>query len=67
MESRFHTQLFIDGAYVPAASGKTFAVLNPASNVVLAEVAQAGAEEVERAVAAARKAFDEGPWRFLLG
>jgi aminomuconate-semialdehyde/2-hydroxymuconate-6-semialdehyde dehydrogenase len=62
MEPRFRTQLFIDGEYVPAAKGKTFAVLNPANNAVLAEVAEAGVEDVERAVAAARKAFDEGSW-----
>ncbi|MCS6924801.1 MAG: aldehyde dehydrogenase [Candidatus Binatia bacterium] len=58
----FRSQLFIDGEYVPAASGHTFPVFNPANNEVLAEVARAGSEEVERAVAAARRAFDEGPW-----
>ena len=37
-------------------------MLNPATNEVLVEVAEAGVEDVDQAVAAARKAFDEGPW-----
>ncbi len=55
-------ELFIDGRWVPPASGKTATVLNPASNEPLGEVAAAGPEDVDRAVAAARRAFDEGPW-----
>lgn len=62
MTLTFRSQLFIGGEYVPAASGRTFPVFNPANNEVLVEVAQAGGEDVERAVAAARRAFDEGPW-----
>lgn len=62
MQPIFRSQLFIDGEYAPAASGKTFPVLNPATNEVLSELAEAGVEDVNRAVAAARKAFDEGPW-----
>src|SRR3989442_13593324 len=62
MQPTFRSQLFIDGEYIPAASGKTFPVLNPATNEVLVEVAEAGVEDVDQAVAAARKAFDEGPW-----
>src|SRR6059036_742734 len=62
MQPTFRSQLFIDGEYTPAASGKTFPVLNPANNEVLVEVAEAGVEDVDQAVAAARKAFDEGPW-----
>ena len=53
---------YIDGAYVPSASGAMFDVLNPATNGVLATVTCGGADEVERAVSAARRAFDEGPW-----
>src|SRR5581483_8149662 len=53
--------LFIDGKYVPAVSGETFQVLNPTDNSVLAEVAKAGREDVDRAVAAAQKALG-GPW-----
>ena len=62
MQPTFRSQLFIDGEYTPAASGKTFPVLNPANNEVLVEVAEAGVEDVDQAVAAARQAFDEGPW-----
>ena len=62
MQPTFRSQLFIDGEYTPAASGKTFPVLNPANNEVLVEVAEAGIEDVDQAVAVARKAFDEGPW-----
>ena len=62
MQSTFRSQLFIDGEYIPAASGKTFPVLNPANNTILTELAEAGVEDVNRAVAAARKAFDDGPW-----
>ncbi|MEU4234502.1 aldehyde dehydrogenase family protein [Nonomuraea sp. NPDC026600] len=54
-------QLFIDGRWVDAASGKTFATPNPATGQMLAQVAEADAEDVDRAVRAARQAF-EGPW-----
>lgn len=55
-------QLFIDGRWSPAASGKTFATPNPATGETLAQVAEGGSEDINRAVAAARRAFDEGPW-----
>ena len=55
-------ELIIGGKRMPAADGKTFETLNPATGEVLAQVAEAGEEDVNRAVAAARKAFDEGPW-----
>ncbi|MEO8257765.1 MAG: aldehyde dehydrogenase family protein [Acidobacteriota bacterium] len=60
--SRPH-QLLIDDEWVEAASGKTFPVYNPATGTVLTTVAEADKEDVERAVRAARRAFDEGPWR----
>ncbi|WP_454740123.1 aldehyde dehydrogenase family protein [Cupriavidus necator] len=53
--------MLIDGQSVPALSGNTFKSFNPATGKVLAEVTQGGAEDVDRAVAAARRAF-EGPW-----
>src|SRR6201994_4881773 len=59
--SRQHRML-IDGRFVLAASGKTFPVYNPATGEVVAKVPEAEAEDVDRAVLAARKAFDEGPW-----
>src|SRR5712691_283208 len=54
-------QLFIDGQFVDAESGKTFKSPNPATGETFAEVAEAGAADVDKAVAAARKAF-EGKW-----
>ena len=59
-------QMQIDGEWVGAASGKTFDVMNPATDEVLAKVPEAGAAEVDRAVKAARRAFDEG-WRDVTG
>ncbi len=54
--------LLIGGERVPGADGRTFETYEPATGAVLAEVALAGTEDVERAVKAARAAFDEGPW-----
>src|SRR6266496_1403925 len=55
-------QLFIDGQWASAASGKTFETPNPATGETLAQVAEGEAEDIDRAVKAARRAFDEGPW-----
>jgi betaine-aldehyde dehydrogenase len=55
-------QNLIDGEWVSAASGKTFDVMNPATDEVIAKVPEAGTSDVDRAVKAARRAFDEG-WR----
>jgi aldehyde dehydrogenase (NAD+) len=60
--TRLQTDLFIDGKFVPSASGKRFATTNPATGDTLAEVAEAGKEDLDRAVAAARRAFESGPW-----
>ncbi|MED6131931.1 Aldehyde dehydrogenase [Stylosanthes scabra] len=57
-----HTQLLIDGNFVDAASGKTFPTFDPRTGEVIANVAEADSEDVNRAVSAARQAFDEGPW-----
>jgi betaine-aldehyde dehydrogenase len=54
-------QLFIDGQWVDAESGKTFATPNPSTGETLAEVAEADKADVDKAVAAARRAF-EGKW-----
>ena len=51
--------LFIDGEFGPAAAGGTFATVNPATEEPLAEVAQAGPADVDRAVAAARAAYEQ--------
>src|ERR1700744_5053602 len=55
-------QLFINGQWTEAASGKTFETPNPATGDILAHVAEGDAEDINRAVQAARTAFDEGPW-----
>src|ERR1700683_1993258 len=55
-------KLFIDGQWVDAASGKTFETPNPATGERLANGAEGDAEDINRAVRAARKAFDDGPW-----
>src|SRR6202453_3810106 len=54
-------RMLIDGKWVEAASGKTFDSINPATGEVLAKVAEGDAEDIDRAVTAARRAF-EGPW-----
>ena len=59
---RPHTELFVDGAFVPAASGRTFPTVTPRDGSVVAHVAEADAHDVDRAVAAARRAFDDGRW-----
>jgi len=55
-------RMYIDGKFVNAASGKTFPVYNPATGEVMAQVPEAESEDVDRAVRAARRAFDGGPW-----
>jgi len=58
-------QMFINGKWANAASGKTFSTYNPATGDVLAQVAEGDKEDINRAVAAARAAFDSGPWSKL--
>jgi phenylacetaldehyde dehydrogenase len=55
-------KLFINGQWVDAASGQTFDTPNPATGETLAAVAEGDAEDINRAVSAARNAFDGGPW-----
>jgi aldehyde dehydrogenase (NAD+) len=55
-------RLLIDGELVPAASGRTYPNINPATEEVMGEVADAGPEDMERAIASARRAFDETDW-----
>ena len=56
-------KLLIDGQWIEAASGKTFPTFNPATGEILGYVADGDKEDIDRAVRAARKAFDQGPWR----
>jgi aminomuconate-semialdehyde/2-hydroxymuconate-6-semialdehyde dehydrogenase len=53
---------FIDGAFCPSLSGRRFEDINPATQAVLAHVARGDAADVDRAVQAARQAFETGPW-----
>ncbi len=56
------TQLLIDGEWRDAVSGKTFATVNPATEEIIAEVAEGDAADIDLAVKAARAAFETGPW-----
>ena len=57
------TKLLINNRWVSSESGKTFATINPATGEENCEIAEADAADVDRAVKAARAAFDRGPWR----
>ncbi|ALG67389.1 aldehyde dehydrogenase [Beggiatoa leptomitoformis] len=56
------TQSFINGNYVNALSGKTFATVNPATGQVLAQIAACDSEDADLAVASARQVFNKGTW-----
>src|ERR1700674_1745765 len=58
-------KMLINGKWVSSISGKTFATYNPATGEILAQVAEGDREDIEQAVKAARRAFDQGPWRQL--
>lgn len=58
-------KMLINGQWIEAASGKTFASVNPATGDILANVAAGDKEDVDRAVTAARRAFETGPWSRL--
>jgi phenylacetaldehyde dehydrogenase len=55
-------RLLIGGKWVDSASGKTFPTYNPATGEVAARIAEGDKEDIDRAVKAARRAFDSGPW-----
>ena len=56
------TECFIGGRWTPSQSGKTFDTINPATEEVIAQVAEGDAADIDAAVKAARKAFESGPW-----
>lgn len=60
-------ELYIDGAWVKPSKGGDFAVVNPATEEVIHQAPAGTAEDIDTAVAAARKAFDKGPWPRLPG
>ncbi|HRP99536.1 MAG TPA: 5-carboxymethyl-2-hydroxymuconate semialdehyde dehydrogenase [Terrimesophilobacter sp.] len=53
---------YIDGAFVDSVDGTTFDVLDPVSNETYVQAASGSAADIDRAVAAAKRAFDAGPW-----
>jgi aldehyde dehydrogenase (NAD+) len=57
------TKLLINGKWVDSASGKTFPTINPSTGEVITQVAESDAADVDKAVSAARAAFEKGPWR----
>jgi phenylacetaldehyde dehydrogenase len=66
VQSRSNKRMLIDGKFVEAASGESFPIYNPATAEVIADIPSAGVEDVDRAVKAARRAFDSGPWSRML-
>lgn len=60
-------ELFINGQFVPAAAGETFESVNPFTGEPVARVPRGKKADIDKAVAAARKAFDEGPWPRMAG
>lgn len=57
-----HTECFIGGKWTPSISGKTFETINPATEELIAQVAEGDAADIDAAVAAARDAFEHGEW-----
>src|SRR4051794_8287769 len=55
-------KMFVNGEWVASASGKTFPVYDPSTEEVIAQVPESDAKDVDRAVSAAKQAFEEGPW-----
>jgi acyl-CoA reductase-like NAD-dependent aldehyde dehydrogenase len=64
-QRRIETRLFIDGRFVDAAQGGRFTTVNPATGEPLAEMSAGTADDIDRAVAAARRAFKSGVWSKL--
>src|SRR4051812_44459809 len=56
-------RLLINNEWCEAQSGKRFDVLNPATEMKLTDVAEGDKADIDRAVSAARRAFEEGPWK----
>src|SRR6266478_7029396 len=57
------TKLLINNQWVNSVSGKTFPTINPSTGEVITQVAESDAADVDKAVTAARAAFDKGPWK----
>src|SRR4051812_6191696 len=59
----FQTKMLIDGQWRDSQTGKTFETINPATEELIARVAEGDAADIDLAAKAARKAFESGPWR----
>lgn len=59
---RYPDKLYIDGQWVAASTGRQISVISPHTEELYVQVAEAGKEDIERAISAARTAFDSGPW-----
>src|SRR5712691_5502007 len=62
MQQPARRDMYIDGRWEPASDGRRRTVINPATEDTVTTVAEAGVGDVDRAVLAARRAFDDGPW-----
>ncbi len=62
-EFKSDAKIFIDGSFFDAASGKTFDNISPSQNKVIGQIASGDVEDINRAVASAKKVFDAGTWR----
>ena len=62
IQEKLQTKHFVAGRRLPALAGEKYTSLNPANNEPIATFVLGGAEDIDRAVGAARRAFDEGPW-----
>src|SRR5690625_2394299 len=60
-------KLFIDGKFVHSKGGETIDVLNPVDQSVVGQTTLATPEDMDKAIGAARRSFDDGRWRFLSG
>lgn len=64
-ETQKNISLYINGEFTPASAGKTIKNMNPFTNEQINEVAEGQSDDINKAVAAAREAFDHGPWKTM--
>ena len=64
-ETQSNISLYINGEFTPASNGATIKNMNPFTNEQINEVAEGQVEDIHKAVAAAREAFDNGPWKTM--
>lgn len=62
-----HKKMYIDGEWTDSVSGKILSIINPANQIQIARVADGNFKDAQKAIRAARQAFDRGPWPNLPG